>query len=137
MDKVGSSSDKGQTELAVAYSVASTRTDEFYAQNHNNFKTPEMVQHLPRRQPLTDGQKYVPEIVTSKTDYYDGTKSFRTSAGTSNCSSFNNAPRLCVKQENCGWCGASSACISGNGLGPRTPCKNNSFVYKAPADWKP
>ena len=137
MDKIGSSSDKGQSEMAVAYSVATTRTDEFYAQNRNNFKTPEMVNHLPNRVPLTDGKQIVPEVVNSNSDYYDGTKTFKMNSETTSCNSFNNAPHLCVKQENCGWCGATRACISGNGIGPRQPCKNNSFVYKAPANWKP
>jgi hypothetical protein len=73
MDKLGVSSDRGQNELAVSYSVASTKVDEFYSQNSNNYKTPQMVTRLPKRKPLTDGSQIVPEFVSSSNDYYDGT----------------------------------------------------------------
>lgn len=137
MDKLGVSSDRGQNELAVSYSVASTKVDEFYSQNSNNYKSPQMVTRLPKRKPLSDGTQIVPEVVSSSNDYYDGTKSLKLQTENTSCSSFSNAPRLCVRQENCGWCGASRTCIPGNGLGPRQPCKNNSFVYKAPDNWQP
>ena len=78
-DRVGLFSDNGQNELAVAYSIADTKVDEFYARNSADFKTPEMVSHLPRRVSLNSGERFVPEIVGSSskignTDYYDGTK---------------------------------------------------------------
>ena len=39
---------------------------------------------------------------------------------------------------NCGWCGSSSACISGNNRGPLANCLRSSYLYTAPSsDWNP
>lgn len=78
-------SDNGQNELAVAYSIADTKVDQYYAQNANDFKTPQMVSHLPRRVSLNTGERYAPEILGSETntnnDYYDGTRKLNLRSG--------------------------------------------------------
>jgi hypothetical protein len=75
-DKLGVSSNNGDTELAVSYSVAGTRVDTYYAQNTKDFKSPQIVNKLPQRVSLNTGESYTPEVVQNQgnNDYYDGGK---------------------------------------------------------------
>ena len=75
-DKVGVSSNRGQSELAVSYSVANTNVDQFYAQNQNDYKKPQYVSSLPKRASLNTGEQFTPEVneKPSNNDYYDGTQ---------------------------------------------------------------
>jgi hypothetical protein len=75
-DKLGVSSNNGDTELAVSYSVAGTRVDSYYAQNTKDFKSPQIVTKLPKRVNLNTGESYTPEVVPNhgNNDYYDGGK---------------------------------------------------------------
>lgn len=73
-----------------------------------------------------------PEEIASITDYYDGGNKLNTIAVT--CKMYTKA-KDCVHQSGCGWCGALSACVSGNQMGPLEQCPKSTYIFTSPVDW--
>ncbi len=89
-----------------------------------------MVTRLPPKESLNDGRLYSAETNTGTSDYYDGTTKLRVNAALSSCHTLDKS--ACLRKRECGWCGSSNSCITGNNLGPTSPCLSGTFLYVGP-----
>jgi positive regulator of sigma E activity len=68
----------------------------------------------------------IADEIPSITNYYDGSEKLNTIKV--ECRIHTNALD-CLHQAGCGWCGANSACIRGNQLGPMEACAHSTYVF--------
>ena len=132
MDVIGEATNEmnSKTVTAIAYGTAKAK----YVLPQNvpyGFKTPEMVPILVsatnlRRGPIEAADE-LPGIVT----YYNGERNLNSIKV--DCTIYANKDD-CFHQSFCGWCGASSSCITGNVNGPIGPCNDvSSYIFSPPA----
>ena len=94
--------------------------------NSNQYKSVSIVDKLPPKSKL-GGEIVTVDELTSNSNYYDGMESLRINS--ESCSTFTNSINECLSHANCGWCGSSKSCISGNNIGPLEPCFTGTYKY--------
>lgn len=72
--------------------------------------------------------------VPSVTNYYDGTNQLNKIQV--KCKMYTGL-NDCVHQAGCGWCGATSSCITGNQAGPLEACSKSTYVFTSGAIYTP
>jgi len=111
---------------SVAYALGSN--GGYTLKNDLNYKTPKMVEKLVPS-PVYDrdpGAKAVADEVPSITHYYDGRNKLNTIKVT--CKIYVNKVD-CLHKDGCGWCGATSGCVSGNQMGPMEACAASTYIF--------
>ena len=131
MDVIGEATNSldGKPIEAVAYGSGSSHYN--LPQNvPYGFRKPELVPVLIptsnlRHGPIESADE-LPGIVT----YYNGENNLNSVK--INCKIYANQ-NDCFHQSYCGWCGASTSCISGNVQGPIDPCGDlSTYIFSAP-----
>ena len=112
---------------SVAYALGSN--GGYTLKNEYNYKTPQMVDKLvPRNSPYdvaTKGMELADEV-PSITHYYDGAPKLNSIKIT--CKIYMSMSD-CLHQSGCGWCGATSGCVSGNQMGPLEACAKSTYIF--------
>ncbi len=122
--------------LSSSYQIAKIHNNQFYVDNEANFKAPLIAAKLPKRGLGPTGKPVSVVEIPSETDYYDGSKKLKITVV--NCNQWASKKEACLHQGQCGWCGSSNTCISGNKGGPTAPCLRGTFLYTSPsADFNP
>jgi hypothetical protein len=120
------------TVESSTYALGRAKMDDFYVQNSNQFKTVQIVEHLPPKEKI-GGDVVTVDGEEGTKEYYDGSRGLKIS--TSYCNNYTTQPEVCMHQGSCGWCGSTNSCVTGNNLGPLAPCLRGTYRFTAPKDW--
>jgi len=126
----------GRQSDAVAWGYA--HNDGYVLASNAGFVSPKIMAKIPQNlnTPFTGVMGEATGVKSGGKFYYDGTSNL--SAIHVNCNVMSTNPNACVHNANCGWCGSSNTCISGNAGGPMGSCLRNTFLYSSPSsDWNP
>jgi hypothetical protein len=125
----------GKAIDAVAYAMGSN--GGYTLKNELNYKTPTMVGKLTHQASFNNerrGAKEAADEIPSITNYYDGAEKLNSIKV--QCRIYTTA-NDCVHQSGCGWCGATSSCITGNQMGPTEPCAKSTYVFTSAGIYSP